>query len=73
MLMPAHVGPHSPLLGVTILLNVASICWFLNSGPFDAFLKPRITSMVPNKIEYPALQSVQKCLFQVWTSQDSTL
>lgn len=73
MLMPAPVGPHSPFLSVTIPLNVAGICWFLNSGPFVAFLKPGITSMVPDEIEYPALESVQKCFFQVWTSQDSTL
>lgn len=73
MLMPALVGPHSPLLGVTIVLNVAGICWFLNSGSINAFLKHGITSMVPDKIEYSALKSVQKCLFQVWTSQDSRL
>lgn len=67
MLMPALVGPHSPLLGVTILLNVAAICWFLNRGPINTFLKPGITNMVPGKIEYPALKPSPEMLI---SSQD---
>lgn len=58
MLMPALVGPHSLLLGVTILL----ICWFLNNGPTNAFLKSGITSMIPYKTEVPALISSPEML-----------
>lgn len=57
MLMPVLVRPHSPLLGVTIVLNVAGICWLLNSGPINVLLKPGITSMVTYEIKYSALKS----------------